>query len=83
MTGVAGKSIGARLLRKEDARHLQGRGNFVGDIGMPGMLEAAFLRSPLAHARIRGIGFAPELAGSIFTAADLEPGVTHGRDSPP
>lgn len=76
MTGVAGKGIGARLLRKEDARHLQGRGNFVGDIGMPGMLEAAFLRSPLAHARIRGIGFAPELAGSIFTAADLEPGVT-------
>ena len=67
----AGKGIGARLPRKEDARHLHGRGCFVGDIGMPGLLEVAFLRSPLAHARIRRVGFAPELADRIFTAADM------------
>lgn len=63
--------IGARLLRKEDARHLHGRGSFVGDIGMPGLMEIAFVRSPLAHARIRRVEFAQEFAGSIFTAAEL------------
>ena len=72
MTSQApGKGIGARLLRKEDARHLHGRAGFVGDISMPGLMEVAFLRSPLAHARIRRIGIPPELAGQVFTAADF------------
>jgi carbon-monoxide dehydrogenase large subunit len=68
---AAGKGIGARLPRKEDPRHLHGRGSFVGDISMPGLMEVAFLRSPLAHARIRSIGVPQELAGQVFTAADL------------
>ena len=51
--GRTGNGIGARVLRKEDARHLHGRGRFVGDIVMPDLMEVAFLRSPLAHARIR------------------------------
>jgi carbon-monoxide dehydrogenase large subunit len=46
------KGVGAPLTRKEDQRFLTGRGEFVGDIHPPGMLEVAFLRSPLAHARI-------------------------------
>lgn len=46
------QGIGARVLRKEDARHLRGRGQFVGDLSMPGLQEVAFLRSPVAHARI-------------------------------
>ncbi len=73
MSGNAGsgQGVGARLSRKEDARHLQGRGNFVGDISIGGLMEVAFLRSPLAHARIRGVEFPRELTGSIFTAADL------------
>src|SRR5690348_8618821 len=53
--GTAGDGIGAPTLRKEDDRFLRGRGEFVADIGLPGMREIAFLRSPLAHARIRGI----------------------------
>ena len=46
--------IGASLLRREDERHLHGRGEFVSDIKLPGTMEVAFLRSPHAHARIRG-----------------------------
>src|SRR5687767_6163350 len=46
------KGIGAALPRKEDQRFLTGRGEFVGDIHRSGMLEVAFVRSPLAHARI-------------------------------
>src|SRR5204863_4688865 len=38
--------------RKEDARFVRGRGTFVDDIQLPGMLHGAILRSPLAHARI-------------------------------
>jgi carbon-monoxide dehydrogenase large subunit len=44
-----------RMLRKEDARFTRGRGNFVDDIALPGMLHGSVLRSPLAHARIVSI----------------------------
>ena len=44
--------IGARVRRKEDARHLHGHGQFVADIRLPNLQDVAFLRSPLAHARI-------------------------------
>lgn len=50
--GHDGEGIGARALRKEDARHLHGRGQFAGDIRLPGMRDVAFLRSPVAHALI-------------------------------
>ncbi|WP_076998892.1 xanthine dehydrogenase family protein molybdopterin-binding subunit [Variovorax sp. KK3] len=50
----AGQGVGARVLRKEDERHLHGRGRFVADMSMPELSEVAFLRSPLAHARIVG-----------------------------
>jgi aerobic carbon-monoxide dehydrogenase large subunit len=41
--------------RKEDARFIRGRGNYVDDIQLQGMLHGAVLRSPLAHARIVSI----------------------------
>jgi carbon-monoxide dehydrogenase large subunit len=63
--------IGARLLRKEDARHLRGRGCFVADVAVPGTLEIAFARSPYAHARLLGIDVPPDCAGRVFTARDL------------
>jgi carbon-monoxide dehydrogenase large subunit len=63
--------VGASVLRKEDDRHLRGRGQFVGDMTMPGMREVAFLRSPVAHARIIGIEIPEELRGQVFIAADL------------
>ncbi|MFI6677061.1 aerobic carbon-monoxide dehydrogenase large subunit [Kribbella sp. NPDC050470] len=44
-----------RMIRKEDARFIRGRGNYVDDVLLPGMLYGAVLRSPFAHARIRSI----------------------------
>jgi carbon-monoxide dehydrogenase large subunit len=44
-----------RMLRKEDPRLVRGRGKFVDDIKLPGMLHLAILRSPVAHARIVNI----------------------------
>ena len=52
---MAEGGIGARVKRKEDFRLLRGRGRYVGDISMPGLLEVAFVRSPPAHARIRSV----------------------------
>ena len=46
---MSGKSIGARVLRTEDARLLTGKGVFVDDIRSPGMLHAAFVRASFAH----------------------------------
>ena len=63
--------IGAALPRKEDARHLRGRGQFVADIRIPDTADVFFLRSPHAHARIRAIAVPPEARGQVFTAADL------------
>jgi carbon-monoxide dehydrogenase large subunit len=64
--------IGARTLRKEDARHLHGRSTFVGDIQMPGLREIAFLRSPLAHAKLKSVFVPPELKGRAFSAAEID-----------
>ncbi|HUO45407.1 MAG TPA: carbon monoxide dehydrogenase, partial [Acidimicrobiia bacterium] len=47
--------IGHSVRRKEDARFVQGRGNYLDDITLPGMLHMAILRSPYAHARIKGV----------------------------
>ncbi|MFC7495743.1 MULTISPECIES: aerobic carbon-monoxide dehydrogenase large subunit [unclassified Nocardioides] len=44
-----------RMLRKEDRRFVRGKGTFVDDINLPGMLHLAVLRSPVAHARIVGV----------------------------
>jgi carbon-monoxide dehydrogenase large subunit len=66
-----GEGIGARLLRKEDDRYMRGRGEYVGDIRLPGMQEAAFLRSPLAHARIEAVRVPSGLRDRVFIAEDL------------
>jgi aerobic carbon-monoxide dehydrogenase large subunit len=57
MTAVeAGTPMGfGRMHRKEDARFIRGRGTYVDDVQLPGMLHAAVLRSPYAHARIISI----------------------------
>jgi carbon-monoxide dehydrogenase large subunit len=65
------QGVGSRLLRKEDDRFLRGRGQYVGDIRLAGMKDVAFVRSPLAHARVRGVHVPERLAGSVFTAASL------------
>ena len=47
--------VGHSVLRKEDDRFIQGAGNYLDDLVLPGMLHMAILRSTVAHARINGI----------------------------
>ncbi|MCY4450877.1 MAG: xanthine dehydrogenase family protein molybdopterin-binding subunit [Immundisolibacterales bacterium] len=63
--------IGASVLRHEDARHLFGEGEFVADLRLPGTRDVAFVRSPLAHARVRRVTKPAGREGDVFTAADL------------
>jgi aerobic carbon-monoxide dehydrogenase large subunit len=49
------RGIGHSVERKEDARFIRGKGTYVDDIALPGMLHMELLRSPFAHARIRSI----------------------------
>jgi carbon-monoxide dehydrogenase large subunit len=65
------QGVGASVLRKEDERLLRGRGQFVADIRLAGMKDVAFVRSPLAHARIRGIRTPDAYRGDVYTAEDL------------
>lgn len=71
----AARYIGQRVLRKEDPRLLTGRGQFVDDIALPGMLHVAFARSPIARGRIVSINttVARAMPGvhAIYTADDL------------
>src|SRR5256885_9699314 len=48
-------NIGDSIRRKEDDRFIRGRGNYLDDIALPGMLHMSIQRSPFAHARIRSI----------------------------
>ncbi|MBP3036702.1 carbon-monoxide dehydrogenase large subunit [Arthrobacter sp. zg-ZUI100] len=65
-----------RIQRKEDPRFVRGRGNYVDDIVLPGMLHGAILRSPLAHARLVSIDTSEALAHpkvvAVITGKDLE-----------
>src|SRR6266571_2741725 len=67
--------IGRALPRREDHRLLTGRGQFIADLDLPHMLHAVFVRSPVAHARIRGVDLsraaaAPGVACAL-SGADL------------
>ena len=68
--------IGHSRRRVEDDRLIRGKGNFVDDIRLPGMLHMALLRSPLAHAAIKGIdaSAAQGMPGvvAVVTGKDLE-----------
>jgi carbon-monoxide dehydrogenase large subunit len=77
-TAGAARQVGARVARVEDARLLTGRGTFVDDVALPGMLHACFVRSPYARAAILAIDARAARAvpgvHAVFTAADLNPG---------
>ncbi|MBU8880735.1 molybdopterin-dependent oxidoreductase [Bacillus sp. FJAT-29790] len=68
--------VGARLKRKEDPKLITGNGYFSDDIQLPGMLHAAILRSPHAHAVIKSINVEEALKSpgviAIYTGKDLE-----------
>ena len=71
------KGLGSSRKRVEDARFTQGKGNYVDDIKLAGMLHGDFVRSPYAHARVKSINTdaAMALDGviAVLTAKDLEP----------
>src|SRR5436305_15018547 len=68
--------LGQRVLRKEDPRFLRGEGRYVENLLFEDALHVAFVRSPVAHARITGIDTSP--AGEkaqVFTAQVLDLGI--------
>ena len=78
--------VGRSLRRREDRRLLTGQGQFVADLVLPRMLHAVFVRSPLAHARIRAVdlsqaGEAPGVALALSgpDLAQLVPPVAEGQ----
>ena len=71
------QGLGCARKRVEDARFTQGKGNYVDDIKLPGMVFGDFVRSPYGHARIEGIDKDAALAVpgvlAVLTAEDLKP----------
>jgi carbon-monoxide dehydrogenase large subunit len=69
------RTLGQRIKRNEDPRLLTGQALYVDDVDLPNMLQAAFLRSPYAHARILNIDVSAALQRegvvAVYTAADL------------
>ncbi|MEA3103875.1 xanthine dehydrogenase family protein molybdopterin-binding subunit [Caballeronia mineralivorans] len=65
------QGIGASLARKEDDRFMHGRGEYVGNIRMVGMVDVAFVRSPIAHGHIVAIEKPAGFAHAVYTLADL------------
>jgi carbon-monoxide dehydrogenase large subunit len=67
--------LGTRLLRREDPALLTGEAKYTNDLNLPGALHLAVLRSPYAHARIRGIDLSAAAASpgvvAVYSGADL------------
>src|SRR6185369_16586130 len=67
--------FGKSIKRTEDPRFITGRGKYVDDLKLPGMTYAAFVRSPHAHARIKGIDVSQAKAHpgviAVYTGADM------------
>src|SRR3984885_12930151 len=86
MTAIAAERYtGASIKRSEDPRILTGAGRYVDDVKLPGMLHAAFVRSPMAHARVLSVDVsaARELPGVVaaYTGAELEAMTVPGPDA--
>jgi len=69
------KMVGQAIKRREDPKLIQGRGNYLDDIKLPGMLHAAAVRSPYAHAKVKRINTSKALAhpgvAAVFTGEDM------------
>ncbi|MEV0277850.1 xanthine dehydrogenase family protein molybdopterin-binding subunit [Streptomyces sp. NPDC050610] len=65
--------VGAREPRREDSRHMAGRGCFIADMRLPGLREVAFVRSQAAHGRIRAVSVPEEDREAVWTAERLAP----------
>ncbi|MGE0797266.1 MAG: xanthine dehydrogenase family protein molybdopterin-binding subunit [Lautropia sp.] len=75
MTDLSNSPIGKRLTRREDFRFLTGTGQYTDDVVQHGQTYAVFVRSPHAHARIKGVDTAAAKAApgvvAVFTGADV------------
>jgi aerobic carbon-monoxide dehydrogenase large subunit len=90
---MGAQGIGARVPRVEDRRFLTGRGRYTDDINQPNQTYAWIVRSPHAHARIRGVDTAAAKAApgvvAVFTGADMTVGSlpcgwqVHSKDGSP
>src|SRR5262245_6818178 len=73
---MGAKYFGAAVKRREDPRFLRGEARYLDDVKLPGLLHAAFMRSPHGHARIAGVrtDAARGMAGvaGVYTFADLD-----------
>ena len=82
MQNTAERYTGASVKRSEDPRILTGTGRYIDDVRLPGMLHAAFVRSPFAHARITSVDVseARQLPGVVLvlTGEELEALVVPG-----
>lgn len=80
---LGAKHFGARITRLEDPALLTGRGQFTDDLTLPGMLHAAFVRSPYAHARFSKVDGAAAMAmpgvHAVFAADDMPPRIATGQ----
>jgi carbon-monoxide dehydrogenase large subunit len=72
---IGARSVGARVKRSEDPRILTGRGRYIDDVTLPGMLHAAFMRSVVPHGRLLSVDAseARALPGvvAVFTGDDI------------
>ena len=79
---MPGSILGTRVTRVEDPDLITGRGRYVGDIQVARLASLAFVRSPIAHGRLRGIDTSAALAHpgviAVLTAADLDVPAFHG-----
>ena len=84
MTIAAQRYTGSSVKRTEDARILTGAGRYVDDLKLPGMLHAAFVRSPLAHGRVLSVDASAARAlpgvAAVYTGADLDELTNRGPD---
>lgn len=68
---MPGQGIGHAVLRVEDRRFLEGRGEYLADLNIPDALDLAFVRSPVAHARLRGLQIPEAAREQVFAAEHI------------
>src|SRR5713101_6159399 len=71
--------VGRSLPRREDRRLLTGRGLYVADLALPHMLHAAFVRAPVAHARIRSVDLSGAKAAPLRSTERMRACATGAR----
>ena len=78
--------IGESIKRKEDSRFLHGKGNYIDDLTLPGMLHMSILRSPHAHARIKSVDTSAAFKKDVvrvFVQRGLTAAVSRAREVKP